>query len=65
MTNAVNPDSMTDEQRLDEVTDILAASFLRLKCRRGYIPDAPPDSPEPPPETPHSGPEKAAGILRN
>ena len=31
MTNAVNPDGMTDDERLDEVADILAAGFLRAR----------------------------------
>jgi hypothetical protein len=56
---------MTPQVRLHELASILAAGFLRLKCRRGYIPDAPPDQPEPPTVAPHSVPEKAIGILRN
>jgi len=65
MSSAVDPDSMTDQERLDEVADILAAGFLRARCRRGYVPEAPPDTPEPPIVAPHSGPKKAAGIHRN
>ena len=65
MTNSLDPDSMTDEERLGEVAGILAAGFLHARCRRGYIPDAPPAPPEPPPVATHSGPKKAAGIHRN
>jgi len=65
MSSAVDPDSMTDQERLNEVADILAAGFLRARCRRGYVPEAPPDPPEPTHMATHSAPKKAAGILRN
>jgi len=64
MTNSLNRDSMTADERLDEVAAILAAGFLRARCRRGYVPEMPPDSPDPPVAT-HAGPERAAGIPRN
>ena len=31
--NALHPDRMTADERLDEVADILAAGFLRLRTR--------------------------------
>ena len=65
MSSAVDPDNMTDQERLNEVAGVLAAGFLRLKCRRGYIADAQPDASEPPPAATGSAPEKAAGIHRN
>ena len=65
MSSEVDPDSMTDQERLNEVADILAAGFLRARCRRGYVPETLPDSPEPPPAVTHFGPEKAVGIHRN
>ena len=65
MSSAVDPDSMTDQERLNEVADILAAGFLRARCRRGYVPETAPNPPEPTPAATHSGPKKAAGIHRN
>ena len=34
MINALDPDRMTPDERLDEMADILAAGVLRLKKRR-------------------------------
>jgi len=65
MINSLDPDRMTADERLDEVAAILAAGFLRARCRRGYVPETPPDPPEPIAVATHSGPEKAAGIPRN
>jgi hypothetical protein len=65
MAVALAPEFMTADERLDEVAAILAAGFLRVRCRRGYIPSPPRATPEPPPVALHSGPEGAAGIDRN
>jgi hypothetical protein len=32
MLNALDPERMAADERLDEVADILAAGFLRLRC---------------------------------
>jgi hypothetical protein len=49
MTPGLDPETMTAQERLDEVAAILAAGFLRLKCRRGYVPEKPSEQAEPPP----------------
>ena len=36
--HATDADEMTPQQRLDEIADILAGGFLRLKRRPGYVP---------------------------
>ena len=38
--HATDADEMTPQQRLDEIADILAGGFLRLKRRPGYAPVA-------------------------
>jgi len=38
---------MTPQQRLDEIADILAGGFLRLKRRPGYVPAAEHGGPQP------------------
>lgn len=48
MSNELDPDLTTPEERHAEVAAILAAGFLRLKCRRGYVPEKPPEQAEPP-----------------
>lgn len=65
MPDADEPVEMTPQARFHEVARILAAGFLRARCRRGYVPETPSDPPGPTPVATHSGPEKAAGILRN
>jgi len=65
MTNPLDPDRMADDERAAELARILAAGFLRARCRRGYVPETAPDSPEPNHMATHSGPKGAAGILRN
>ena len=35
-----NPERMTPEDRAKEVAATLATGFLRLRRRRGYVPDA-------------------------
>jgi hypothetical protein len=34
MSNALDPERMTADERLDEVADILAVGFLRLRKRK-------------------------------
>ena len=65
MTNALNPDHMTVDERTAELARILAAGFLRARCRRGNVPETAPDPPEPNHMATHSGPKKAAGIHGN
>lgn len=65
MPDSDDPAEMTSQARFHEVAGILAAGFLRARCRRGHVPETPPDPPEPTPVATHSGPKKAAGILRN
>jgi len=48
MTPGLDPETMTAQERLDEVAAILAAGFLRLKCRRGYLPGESCEQAEPP-----------------
>jgi len=38
--HATDADEMTPQQRLDEIADILAGGFLRLRRRPGYVPAA-------------------------
>jgi hypothetical protein len=38
VTGCLDIDDMAPAERQREVAAILAAGFLRLKCRRGYIP---------------------------
>jgi len=38
--HATDANEMTPQQRLDEIADILAGGFLRLRRRPGYVPDA-------------------------
>ena len=35
MTNGMDPDKMTEAERLDEVAQILAAGILRLRAKAG------------------------------
>jgi hypothetical protein len=65
MPDSDDPVEMTSQARFHEVAGILAAGFLHLRCRRGYVPETLPDPPEPTHMATHSAPEKAAGILRN
>ena len=44
MRSIKTPERMTPQERLDEVTAILAAGFLRLRSRRGYVPQAESDA---------------------
>lgn len=45
--HATDADKMTPQQRLDEIADILAGGFLRLKRRPGYVPTAEHGRPQP------------------
>ena len=38
--HATDAEMMTPRQRLEEIADILAGGFLRLRGRRGYVPEA-------------------------
>ena len=38
--HATDADEMTPQQRLEEIADILAGGFLRLRRWPGYVPDA-------------------------
>ena len=38
--HATDADEMTPQQRLDEIADILASGFLRLRRRTGHVPGA-------------------------
>ena len=49
MSDLDDPVEVTAQVRLHEVAGILAAGFLRLKCRRGYVPEKPSERAEPPP----------------
>lgn len=49
MSNELDPNLTTPGERHAEVAAILAAGFLRLKCRRGYVPEKPSEQAEPPP----------------
>ena len=44
MRSIKTPERMTPEERLHEVAASLAAGFLRLKSRRGYVPKAESDA---------------------
>ena len=44
MRTIKTPERMTPDERLHEVAAILAAGFLRLKSRRGYVPQAESDA---------------------
>ena len=46
MRSIKTPERMTPEERLHEVAAILAAGFLRLNSRRGYVPQAESDAPD-------------------
>ena len=48
MRSIKTPEGMTPEERLHEVAAILAAGFLRLRLRRGYVPQAESDAPDAP-----------------
>lgn len=37
--HATDADKMTPQQRLEEIADILADGFLRLRRRPGHVPD--------------------------
>ncbi len=45
--HATDADEMTPQQRLDEIADILAGGFLRLKRGPGYVPAAQHGGPQP------------------
>ena len=45
MRSIKTPERMTPDERLREVAAILAAGFLRLRSRRGYVPQAESDAP--------------------
>jgi hypothetical protein len=62
MRDAADPPELTESDRLREAAAILAAGFLRLKCRRGYAPAGPPESAE---SGSRSAEKTAAGIPRN
>ena len=47
MRSIKTPERMTPEERLHEVAAILAAGFLRLRRRRGYLPGAASSDAEP------------------
>jgi hypothetical protein len=64
MLTATDPKDMTPDQRRSEVAAILAAGFLRLKCRAA----APPDSPNAdmsPPDPPAAAPRAARRPRQN
>jgi len=65
MPDSDDPVEMTSQARFHEVAGILAAGFLRARCRRGYVPETLQAPPEPPHMATHFGPERAAGIPRN
>ena len=44
MRSIKTSERMTPEERLHEVAAILAAGFLRLESRRGYVPQAESDA---------------------
>jgi len=60
MSNELVPNLTIPEEPRAEVAAILATGFLRLKCRRGYVPEEPPDEAEPPPAS-----EEAPEFSRN
>ncbi len=43
-----DPAAMSVDERLDEMTSLLAVGFLRLKRRTGYLPPATSSSPDSP-----------------
>lgn len=60
--HATDAVQMTAEQRLDEIADILAAGFLRLRRRPGHIPDAQ-NRPVSPAENTFQSPAQLAGCF--
>ncbi len=48
MRSIKTPERMTPEQRFHEVAAILATGFLRLKSRRGYVPQTESDASDAP-----------------
>jgi len=49
--HATDADKMTPQQRLDEIADILATAFLRLRFRPGHVSDAKHGASQPPENT--------------
>jgi len=64
MLTATNPMDMTPEDRRREIAAILAAGFLRLRCRPAQ-PPAPPDTCMSPPDLPHAATDAARGSRQN
>jgi len=64
MLTATDPMDMTPEQRRSEVAAILAAGFLRLKCRP-TAPANPPGTDTPPPDSPAAATDAARRPRRN
>jgi len=68
MLTATDPMDMTPEDRRREVAAVLAAGFLRLKCRPAQPPD-PPDSAKDaamsPPDATSAAPDAATRPRRN
>jgi len=59
--HATDANEMSPQQRLDEIADILAGGFLRLKRRPGYVPGAEHSGPQPA-ENSFSPPPELAGC---
>ena len=60
--HATDADEMTPQQRLDEIADILASGFLRLRRRTGHVPGVEHGS-SPPAENSFSLPSELPGCL--
>jgi hypothetical protein len=57
--HATDADEMAPHQRLDEIADILADGFLRLRRRPGHVPGAEHGGPQPAENTLPPSPELA------
>ena len=64
MLTATDPMDMTPEDRRREIASILAAGFLRLRCRPAQPPD-PPDTGMSPSDSPGAATDAARRPRRN
>jgi hypothetical protein len=59
-----DPAQMSADERLDELAGLLAAGFLRLKCRRVTAPTGEHPAHVSPEKSPKNSPELSGGVPR-